>query len=474
MTRSESPTKLGSTTALLLTIALAVALLLPPGAHARLKFGPPQALSPVGEAASTPSLGVDSQDRVTVAWLRFAGGQHRIESVRVGADGVAGDVGTLFSNASVRFFGPRVAVAPGGGSVAVWMRDTDVFGDPDPDCAPEPSATCVQAIHVDANGQPGPVRTLSSFDTPERDPDIVGQSDPPQVAVDSEGRSTVVWRRTDAPSGDPGFSSVVQAVRLGPDGAPGPVQTLSGDGAGDPTLALDSQGRATVVWPRFAGQNGRIEAVRLDADGSPGEVRTLINRGRNDDPEVAVDPRGRATVVWSETARPRPIRAARLGADGDPGAVRTLAKGSNSPQVAVDRRGRATAVWQRTTRAKGTGTIKFKVQAARVGRNGSPGTVKTLSKSRGFDPQVAVDRRGRATVAWGRLRLRDKKGLERIEARRVSARGKPEPVQTLAKAVGVGFPQVAVDSQGRPTVAWAVSDLSVGGLIQSARGRDRG
>ena len=473
MTRSESPSKLGSTTALL-TIALAVALLLAPGAHARLKFAPPQTLSPVGEVASTPSLGVDSQDRVTVAWWRLAGGQQRIESVRVGADGVAGEVGTLFSNASDRFLGPRIAVASGGGSVAVWARDTDVFGGSDQDCAPEPQATCVQAIHLDANGQPAPVRTLSSFDTPERDPDIVGQSDPPQVAVDSLGRATVVWRRTDAPSGDHAFSSVVQAVRLGTDGDPGPVQTLSGDGAGDPTLALHSQGRATIVWPRFDGQNGRIEAVRLNADGTAEEVRTLVKRGRNDDPEVAVDPRGRATVVWSETSRPRRIRAVRLRADGGPGTVRTLAKGSHSPEVAVDQRGRATAVWQRTIRAKGSGALKFKVQAARLSRNGSPGAVKTLSKSRGFDPQVAVDRRGRATVAWGRLRLRDKKGIERIEARRVGARGKPEPVQTLAKAVGVGFPQVAVDSQGRPTVAWVVSDLSVGGLIQSARGRDRG
>lgn len=37
--------------------------------------------------ASTPSLGVDGQDRVAVAWSRLAAGQQRIESVRPGADG---------------------------------------------------------------------------------------------------------------------------------------------------------------------------------------------------------------------------------------------------------------------------------------------------------------------------------------------------------------------------------------------------
>jgi hypothetical protein len=449
----------------MLLLAIALALLIAPDAHARLKFGPPQALSPVGEVASTPSLGVDSQDRVTVAWWRLAGNQQRIESVRVGADGVAGEVGTLFSNASDRFLGPQVAVAPGGASVAVWARDTDIFGGADQDCAPEPQTTCVQAIHVDANGQPGPVRTLSIFDTLERDPDLVGRSDPPQVATDSQGRATVVWRRTELGSGD-----VVQAVRLGADGAPGAVQTLSGEGAGDPSLAIDSQDRATVLWSRFDGQNTRIEAVRLDAEGTPGEVKSLFKRGEPDDPRVAVDDRGRATVVWREMLKPRRIRLVRLGADGSPRAVKTLAKRSQSPELGVDARGRATVVWQRTTK-KRNGALQFRVQSVRLDARGAPGAVKNLSKSRAFEPQIAVDRRGRAIVAWGRLRLRDKKGVERIEARRLSGRGKPERVQTITKAVGVGSPQVAVDSQGRATVAWVVSDLSVGGLIQSARGR---
>jgi hypothetical protein len=466
MTRSESPATQVSTIALFLAIALA--LLIAPSAHARLKFGPPQNLSPVGETASTPSLGIDSQDRMTVAWWRLAG-QERIESVRVGADGVAGELRTLFSNPSVRLFGPRVAVAPGGGAFAVWMRDVDFF-ESDDDCAAGPQATCVQAIHLDANGQPGPVRTLSSFDTPERDPDLVGQSDPPRVAVDSQGRATVVWRRTDAPTSDQGFDSVVEAVRLDAAGAPGPVQTLSGEGAGDPSLTIDSHDRATVVWPRFDGKNTRIETVRLDADGTPGEVRSLFKRGENDDPRVAVDDRGRATVVWHQTLKPRRIRSVRLRADGSPGAVKTLAKRSQSPELGVDARGRPTVVWQRTTKTR-NGTLQFRVQSVRLDASGAPGPIKKLSKSRAFDAQIAVDRRGRATVAWGRLRLRDKKGIERIEARRLSPRGKPERVQTITKAVGVGSPQVAVDSQGRPTMAWVVSDLSVGGLIQSARGR---
>jgi hypothetical protein len=36
----------------------------------------------------------------------------------------------------------------------------------------------------------------------------------------------------------------------------------------------------------------------------------------------------------------------------------------------------------------------------------------------------------------------------------------------------VTSPQVAVNTQGHPTVVWPLSDLSSGQLIQSARGHD--
>jgi hypothetical protein len=65
-----------------------------------------------------------------------------------------------------------------------------------------------------------------------------------------------------------------------------------------------------------------------------------------------------------------------------------------------------------------------------------------------------------------------KRRTRQIEPRRLGVRGVPEPVQTLSKGEGVLMPDVAVGSEGRPTVAWAVSELSIGGLIQSTRGRD--
>ena len=155
-----------------------------------------------------------------------------------------------------------------------------------------------------------------------------------------------------------------------------------------------------------------------------------------------------------------------LGADGIPGAVKTLSKGADSPRVEVDPRGRSTVVWRRIKQTKRL--LVVRVQSVHLGADGTPRAVKTLSKGRAFDPQVAVDRRGRATVVWERLRLRGN-GVSQIEARRLDVRGAPEPVRTLAKAEGVGSAQVAVDSKDRPTVVWALSELSIGGLIQPTR-----
>src|SRR5918995_4008327 len=125
--------------------AVAAALLLDSGAQAGLKFPPAQTLSS-GQNASGATVAVDSQDRATVAWWRLDGANQMIESVRLGADGVPGEVNILLSNAGDRFIGPQVAVDPQGSATVVWERDTDVFGDSG--CSAGSFPTCVQAIRV--------------------------------------------------------------------------------------------------------------------------------------------------------------------------------------------------------------------------------------------------------------------------------------------------------------------------------------
>jgi hypothetical protein len=96
----------------------------------------------------------------------------------------------------------------------------------------------------------------------------------PQVAVDPDGRATVVWSRND----DSG-SSRVQAVRLDAAGNPGTVRTLSPPASVSsfPKVAVDPAGRATVVWTQRSSVEGsllRTKVLRLEADGSPGTLHT--------------------------------------------------------------------------------------------------------------------------------------------------------------------------------------------------------
>jgi hypothetical protein len=154
--------------------AVVAGLLLPSAAHARLTFPPPQTISEVGESASDSAVAVDPQDRATMAWLRFGGGHTRVESVRVGADGVPGAVSNLLSVAQDRLLGPQVAVGPDRRATVVWERDTELFKQSD--CSAGAFPTCVQAVSIAPDGTPGPVMTLGRFDTPERDPDLGGRA----------------------------------------------------------------------------------------------------------------------------------------------------------------------------------------------------------------------------------------------------------------------------------------------------------
>ena len=94
----------------------------------------------------------------------------------------------------------------------------------------------------------------------------------PELVIDSQDRATVVWVRSDD------TNDRIQAVRLEADGTPGTIHDLSAAGkdASGPQLAIDSEDRTTVVWLRSDGTNSRVQSVRLNAGGMPGDVQDSI------------------------------------------------------------------------------------------------------------------------------------------------------------------------------------------------------
>ena len=274
------------------------------------------------------------------------------------------------------------------------------------------------------------------------------------VAVDSSGRATIVWGRYD------GTNYRVQAVRLAANGTPNAVQTLSqaGGDADQPDLAIDKSGRATVVWRQDDGVDYRIQSVRLAANGTPGTIRTLSDSGNSaNSPQVAVDASGRATITWNRNdGSDLRVQAIQLAANGTPGTVRTLSRAGQSaydPEVGADNAGRVTIAWYRSDGMNG------RAQSVRLEKNGTPGAVQTHSApgQYAYDIHLAVAGSGSASVVW----LRNDGSNDRVQAVHLSASRKASATRTLSgSGQDADYPQISVDNRGRATVVWERRDGS--------------
>lgn len=302
----------------------------------------------------------------------------------------------------------------------------------------------IEAVRLDADGNPGPVRTLASL------PDFGNPKGCrcPRLAVDDLDRVTVAWQAFD------GTDLRIQAVQVGPDGGLGTVRTLSAVGidAWNQRLAIDSKGRVTVVW-HLSGPMNQIQSVRLNPGGALEAVQTLSEPTVNSThPKVAIDPHDRTTVVWDSDEG---VQAIRLDADHTPGSIQTLSsvgEDAGPSRVVVDSQGRATVVWWRCCGI-------YEVKAVRLGTDGVPGPVLPLSPEdqNTLDPLIGIDPQDRVTVTWQTF-------ASEVYAVRLGADGVPGSVRLLSNPDRrAGEPQLAAGHDGRVVVAWA--HPAVGGII---------
>lgn len=428
-----------------LVLALIAVLISSDPLRADVEFSAPQTLSKPEEDGAFPQLVVDSQGRATVAWQAVSpdGESRLIQAVRLDADGAPGPVRTLIEMPNgpqnQLWFKwcpcPQVAVDSQGQVTVAWQS----FGGTD---------LRVQVVRLDASGIPGPVHTLS-----EADEDAYEH----RLAADSTGRVTVAWSLY---WGSP--ENKLQSVRLGSDGEPESVQTLSplDVDAGAPDLAVDREDRVTIAWDSEDG----IQAVRLGTNGLPGPLQTISPAGEDAGlPKVVVDSQGRATVAWWRGEGAYEVKAIRLGTDGSPGLVRTLSpegQDTLNPQISIDPYDRVTATWE---------DFEQRVLAVRLDADGSPGPVYPLSAlgEVAGHPQVAAAPDGGAVVVWTHPPILFPPPFEEcldnefapesdvVKAAFIGPDGVPKTVRTVS-AIGQQSQeaQVAVDSLGRPTIVW--------------------
>ncbi len=392
-----------------------------------------------GPDASSPAVAVSNDGAGVAVWTRFDGNVSRVQARTVSVGGSLGPVQTL-SAAGDSAFNPQVAVDADGDAIVVW---TQLEGH-----------VVAHARRISAAGALGPVLDLSGD----------GDAAAPQVAVDADGDAIAAWYRSNVGT----LRVFGRAIPV--TGLPGPVLRLSSAAAGasQPQVDVTPSGEGYAAWVGSDGANSRAQGRTISTAGTLGPVRNLSAGGRNaTPPTVGVDDFGRAYAAWTRSDGTNTIAQGRsVTQAGVLGTIETLsAAGQNAvlADVAVGPGGNGIVTW---TRSDGTFT---RIQARTVSTAGGVSPVQTLSApGHGATvPQVAGGDGGGGVVVWQR---HDGSHL-RVQARRYSTFGTPQPVQTLS-AVGVdaAAPQVADDLSGDAIAVWSAPVGSGEIRIQASRG----
>ena len=281
----------------------------------------------------------------------------------------------------------------------------------------------------------------------------------PQIAIDPQDRGTIVYEH----------NNYVWAVRVQADGTASiPVQISeqskpSSQVALYPETVVDSQGISTVVWARIdpASGNSVGEFVRLDVQGNVISAAQQFSSNTYQ-PELAIDAQGRVTVVWGDFGT---IRAMRIASNGGIGATNVLAPGQNIAggevngkhrmALTADAQGRVSVIWA----AADSSGSKVVVKGRTIAADGSTlGTVQEISSSGLFfigalDSAVAPD--GRVSVIWHQTIVRSGDGqifMRTLDPTGV-ATGAPVRLNSLS---GKGStPRIEANGFGRWLAVWA-------------------
>jgi hypothetical protein len=238
---------------------------------------------------------------------------------------------------------------------------------------------------------------------------------------------------------------------------------VPGAGAGD--VAVDAQGNATVVGTRPTVEPDRSVAVMTRPAGGQWSALDDISAldGLASDPKVAVDPHGNAVVVWSARSDllSGTITVATRSAGGAwsaPFDLSGVVRGASDQQVAVDAAGNATVIWSQIS-AGGNGYVVRTASRPLGGAWSAPVDLSAGPTSSG--PQLAVAPDGSATAVWI---LHEPVGTSWTVQAKSRPAGGLQAWSAAANLTSDGrsaeYPRVAVDAQGRATVAWSFFDGS--------------
>jgi PKD repeat protein len=253
----------------------------------------PVDVSRTDDSVGPPVLAMDSGGDATAVWT-INNGINLVAEASLRPEGATTWSAPVdLSSADAAAAGARVAVTPGGTSVAVWQHGTGS------------SATVQAAIHPAGGAWQAPQNLSAAGELAES----------PQLATDGLGNTAAVWDRSD------GSNTIVQAAELPAGGSTWQSATnlsAAGQNATVPQLAASSEGDLVAVWERSDGANTIVQGAARPAGGSWQSPQSLSSAGQNaENPQVAVDAGGNATAVWDRSNGTNTIAEA-VGYDAGP------------------------------------------------------------------------------------------------------------------------------------------------------------
>ena len=227
----------------------------------------------------------------------------------------------------------------------------------------------------------------------------------PQVSGYGIGNAVAVWPQSD---GRFGVMPLWANTHTKAGGWASPVQVNPGANtmASSAVVAAAANGSAIALWVESVVGRNTIFASRLS--GSVWSTPIMFAdsaAGQADKPQVVLDARGAATIVWSQLVasgwhlHARHCPPAALAACGATQKIESLAGNAEEPRLAGAPNGDAIVVWHQAEAGGGPRSIYAHHYSA-VGA--SWGAAPALIHANADRPQIAMDKRGRATVVWSK------------------------------------------------------------------------
>jgi hypothetical protein len=285
----------------------------------------------------------------------------------------------------------------------------------------------------------------------------------PSVAMAADGTFLVVWFHI----GPPGNGTYVQRFDAAGSPVGGPVFVAVGDW---PSVAIAPDGRFVVAWLWWDSHDHGIFARRFNADATPAGPEFLVNTittSAQKYPSAGMAPDGSFVVVWQSGSYGSHVKGQRFDAGGAPqGNEFAVSEGYSGydTSLAMAADGSFVVAW---TGADGSAGGPF---ARRMAADGSPlgdeFQVNTYTTNIQAWPDVDMTPSGDFVIAW-HSKFQDGTG-NGVFAQRYDASGATLGGEFQVMEDGPeweGYPDIGVDDVGNFVVVWhGTSDGSIGGI----------